>query len=77
MAQPNLIAGGVSVNPQLAGAASGLIGFIQTAAGGVATLIMGHTQDGTMLPLAVMFCVCGTGALLSHVMAVRAMAPAE
>lgn len=76
VAQPNLIAGGVSVNPQLAGAASGLIGFIQTAAGGVATLIMGHTQDGTMLPLAVMFCVCGTGALLSHVMAMRAVTAA-
>ncbi len=77
LAQPNLIAGGVSVNPQLAGAASGLIGFIQTAAGGVATLIMGHTQDGTMLPLAIMFCVCGVGALASHVMAVRAMATAK
>lgn len=74
LAQPNLIAGGVSVNPALAGAASGLIGFIQTAAGAVATLIMGHTQDGTMLPLALMFCVCGIGALCSHVMAVRAPA---
>jgi MFS transporter, DHA1 family, multidrug resistance protein len=73
LAQPNLIAGGVSVNPALAGAASGLIGFIQTAAGAIATLIMGHTQDGTMLPLALMFCVCGVGALCSHVMAVRAL----
>lgn len=72
MAQPNLIAGGVSVNPALAGTASGLIGCIQTAAGAVSTLIMGHTQDGTMLPLAILFAICGMGSLLSHVWAVRA-----
>jgi DHA1 family bicyclomycin/chloramphenicol resistance-like MFS transporter len=74
MVQPNLIAGAVSVNPALAGSASGLVGCIQTSAGAVSTLIMGHTQDGTMLPLALLFGVCGIGALCSHVMAVRALA---
>jgi DHA1 family bicyclomycin/chloramphenicol resistance-like MFS transporter len=72
LAQPNLIAGAVAVNPALAGTASGLTGCMQTSAGALSTLVMGYTQDGTMMPLAVMFAICGVGALASHVMAVRA-----
>lgn len=72
MSQPNLIAGAVSVNPALAGAASGLVGAIQTGAGAVSTLIMGFAQDGTMLPLAILFACCGLGTLTAHVVAVRA-----
>jgi MFS transporter, DHA1 family, multidrug resistance protein len=71
LAQPNLIAGAVSVDPKLAGAASGLIGSIQTAAGALSTLLMGYTQDGTMMPLAIMFAIAGFVALSGHVWAVR------
>jgi MFS transporter, DHA1 family, multidrug resistance protein len=65
-AQPNLIAGAVSVNPSLAGSASGLLGFVQMTLGALATYIMGHAQDGTMLPLAILIAACALGAVLFH-----------
>lgn len=69
--QPNLIAGAVSVNPALAGAASGLLGFTQMAIGAVATVVMGHTQDGTLLPLTALYFVCSVGAIGAHRLAIR------
>ncbi|UUX50293.1 multidrug effflux MFS transporter [Nisaea acidiphila] len=47
MSQPNAIAGSVSVNPAIAGAASGLMGFMQMCAGGLATVLVGYFQDAT------------------------------
>ncbi len=69
--QPNLIAGAVSVNPALAGSASGLLGFTQMVTGAIATVVMGHSQDGTLLPMALLFFVCSIGAIVSHRMAMR------
>ncbi len=48
---PNAIAGGVSVAPELAGTASGLIGFCQMALAGCLTLLVGALHDGTPWPL--------------------------
>ncbi|MEQ9642014.1 MAG: multidrug effflux MFS transporter [Alphaproteobacteria bacterium] len=48
---PNAIAGGVSVAPELAGTASGLIGFCQMALAGLLTLLVGALHDGTPWPL--------------------------
>lgn len=73
--QPNLIAGAVSVNPRLAGSASGLLGFVQMALGAGGTFAMGVLQDGTMRPLAVAMFACAIGSLLFHRMAVRARPP--
>jgi DHA1 family bicyclomycin/chloramphenicol resistance-like MFS transporter len=73
--QPNLIAGAVSVNPRLAGSASGLLGFVQMALGAGGTFAMGVLQDGTMRPLAVAMFACAIGSLLFHRMAVRARSP--
>jgi DHA1 family bicyclomycin/chloramphenicol resistance-like MFS transporter len=73
LSQPNLIAGAISVNPRLAGSASGLLGFVQMSLGAVATFAIGHLQDDTMRPLAVMMLVCGIASMALHAMAVRAM----
>jgi MFS transporter, DHA1 family, multidrug resistance protein len=73
LSQPNLIAGAISVNPRLAGSASGLLGFVQMSLGAVATFVIGHLQDGTMRPLAAMMLACGVASLALHAMARRAM----
>ena len=54
---PNAIASCVSVRPDLAGAASGISGAIQLGMGALATVITGHVQDGTLLPLAIVMAV--------------------
>jgi DHA1 family bicyclomycin/chloramphenicol resistance-like MFS transporter len=70
--QPNLISGAVSVNPRLAGSASGLLGFIQMASGAFATFVLGHVQDGTSLPLASLMFGCALLSLAAHIFAMRA-----
>ena len=47
ISQPNAIAGAVSVNPRIAGAASGLMGFAQMLGGAVFTVIVGSFQNET------------------------------
>lgn len=47
LSQPNGIAGAVSVNPRIAGAASGLMGFGQMATGAVFTIVVGLLQNQT------------------------------
>ena len=45
LSQPNSIAGAISVNPRIAGAASGLMGFGQMTVGAIFTVIVGHLQN--------------------------------
>ncbi|MEQ8398610.1 multidrug effflux MFS transporter [Thalassobaculum sp.] len=45
LSQPNSIAGAISVNPRIAGAASGLMGFGQMTVGALFTVIVGHLQN--------------------------------
>ncbi|WP_420404851.1 multidrug effflux MFS transporter [Nisaea sp.] len=78
MSQPNAIAGAVSVNPAIAGAASGLMGFLQMCAGGVATVTVGYFQDDTGYgALAYALMIGSAGALLSLLLAIRATAEAR
>ena len=61
---PNAIAGAVSVRPQAAGAASGIMGFMQMGLGAATSQLVGHLLDGahTALPLAsivLALCACG------------------
>ncbi|BBK32411.1 hypothetical protein STHU_30450 [Allostella humosa] len=44
MAQPNGVAGAISVHPHIAGAASGLLGFIQMVVSALATLLLASIQ---------------------------------
>jgi DHA1 family bicyclomycin/chloramphenicol resistance-like MFS transporter len=67
---PNSIAGAVSVRPQAAGAASGIMGFMQMGLGAATAQLVGHLLDGaqTALPLAVIvlvLCACGLVAFFS------------
>ncbi|MDX6750876.1 multidrug effflux MFS transporter [Geminicoccaceae bacterium 1502E] len=63
ISMPNVQAGAVSVDPQLAGAASGLSGFTQmTMAAGFAQLV-GVLQDGTPWPTVLAMLLCAVGAL--------------
>jgi len=50
--QPNGIAGAISVDPTRAGAASGIVGFLQMSLGAVGTVIVGHALGATMMPMA-------------------------
>jgi DHA1 family bicyclomycin/chloramphenicol resistance-like MFS transporter len=69
--QPNLIAGAVSVDPRLAGSASGLLGFVQMSLGAIGTFVLGHVQDGTGLPLAGLMFGCSVVSLGFHKLALR------
>jgi len=51
IAMPNAIAAAVSVEPRAAGTASGLVGFGQMAAGGLATTEVAWFGDGTVWPM--------------------------
>lgn len=46
MTQPSAIAAAISVRPQLAGTASGLLGALQMGAGALATVLAGVTEGG-------------------------------
>ncbi len=62
--QPNGIAGAISVDPTRAGAASGIVGFLQMALGAVGTVIIGHTLGSTLLPVGLTIAVLGTASAL-------------
>ena len=50
---PNAQAAAVSVNPRIAGAASGLMSFIQMSTGAVFAQTVGLLQDGTPIPMVI------------------------
>lgn len=61
---PNAIAGGIGVDPNAAGAGSGLMGFGQVGVGAVVSYFAAKYSQGSALPLALMMLAC---ALLAHV----------
>jgi DHA1 family bicyclomycin/chloramphenicol resistance-like MFS transporter len=72
IAMPNTQAAVVSVRPDLAGAASGLAGFVQMGVAAVAAQTIGSFQTGTPYPMTVGLTLCAALALLSAVFAARA-----
>jgi DHA1 family bicyclomycin/chloramphenicol resistance-like MFS transporter len=54
---PNCMAGALSADPRLIGAASGLYGFIQMMQGALATFVVSQWHDGTALPPATVLLV--------------------
>jgi len=60
---PNANAGGLSVQPRLAGTAAGLSGFVQMVACGLATLAMASVDSRSAWPLAVCWLTSATLAL--------------
>jgi DHA1 family bicyclomycin/chloramphenicol resistance-like MFS transporter len=71
LALPTSQAAFVSVDPQAAGTASGLGGFLQMGIAAVAAQVVGSIQDGTPYPMAVGMVLCAGAALGSALLAVR------
>ncbi len=65
ISQPNGIAGAVSVNPTIAGAASGLMGFGQMLTGAIFTVVVGYFQntvDQTAMSTMILLATLGSAA---------------
>lgn len=65
MSQPSAIAAAVSVRPQLAGTASGLVGALQMGFGAVMTLVAGVLEMGSGIGTAASMAGCAIGAQLA------------
>lgn len=62
---PSATAGSVSVNPQIAGAAAGLAGFMQMTLSACITLLVGYLQSDSALPM--IFTILATSAIASTI----------
>lgn len=71
IAMPNVQAGAVSVDPQLAGAASGLSGCLQMTMAACFAQLVGVLQDGTPWPTLLAMLLCAVGALVSLLLGLR------
>jgi MFS transporter, DHA1 family, multidrug resistance protein len=70
LSQPNGISAAVSVNPKIAGAASGLMGFLQMSVGGLFTVVVGHFQNQTdHFAMASVILFATAGSVLFYIMA--------
>ncbi len=54
MIMPNAQAAAVSINPRIAGSASGLVSFVQMTTGAVFAQLAGVVQDGTPVPMVIL-----------------------
>ncbi len=68
---PNSLAAVVSIKPEIAGAASGLAGFVQMGVAAIAAQIIGSIQTGSAYPMALGMSVCGVLMLAAAVVATR------
>ncbi len=68
---PNAMAGAISVDPRVAGAASGLAGFLQMLIAGVFAQLSGMWQNGTPYPMVGFMIAASALALLSFLAAFR------
>jgi len=65
LAMPNAQAGAISISPQFAGTASGLLAFLQMLIGAGFAQLAGVVQDDTPIPMAVVMLVASVLAFLS------------
>jgi DHA1 family bicyclomycin/chloramphenicol resistance-like MFS transporter len=72
VSQPNAVTAAISVKPQLAGTASGLVGALQMGFGALMTLVTGALETGSGLPTAATMAACAIGAQLALRQANRA-----
>lgn len=72
MTQPNAVAAAVSVRPQLAGTASGLVGAMQMGSGAVMTVLAALTEGGGGMATAAWMLAGGFGAIAGLAMVRRA-----
>jgi DHA1 family bicyclomycin/chloramphenicol resistance-like MFS transporter len=74
-AVPNAQAGAVSVQPLLAGTASGIAGFAQMFVAALVSQAVGMLQNGTPYPMAAFMAGCAVLSLLGFVLPRQLMAP--
>jgi DHA1 family bicyclomycin/chloramphenicol resistance-like MFS transporter len=68
---PNAMAGAIGPFPEMAGAASALLGFIQMGAASLLGVAVGHLHDGTALPMATAIALMGCAALVIYFSVLR------
>jgi MFS transporter, DHA1 family, multidrug resistance protein len=73
---PNAQAGAISVDPSLAGTASGVAGFTQLACAALVSQAVGMLQDGTPYPMLAFMLGCATLSLLGFIVPRRLAARA-
>lgn len=71
------ISSGVSVRPDLAGAAAGLGGFMQIGMGAISTVLVGVLHDGTAIPLSLIIAGAGVLSFVAYLAAMRYPDPVE
>lgn len=71
---PSATASAISLRPELAGTASGLVGFLQMMIGSLATLVVGWLQDDSALPMAWVMSSAALIAFLGYCLARAALA---
>jgi MFS transporter, DHA1 family, multidrug resistance protein len=71
IALPNTQAAFVSVDPQAAGTASGLGGFLQMGLAALVAQVVGSIQDGTPYPMAIGMTASAAAALIAALVAIR------
>ena len=67
---PNGIAAAISVNPRLAGSASGLLGFLQMSVGAVATVAVGYLKGTDQMSMVAVMMVSVLLSLVAYWLAV-------
>ncbi len=61
---PNAVAGAVSVDPTAAGAASGVVGFLQMGFGALASFAAGQITTVSALPMALLMFGCTVASMI-------------
>jgi len=71
MVMPQAMAGAMGPFPKMAGTASALLGFTQSAIAAVVGLVVGHSHTGTPTVMAASIAAMGTLALLSYLIIIK------
>jgi DHA1 family bicyclomycin/chloramphenicol resistance-like MFS transporter len=71
LAVPNTQAAFVGIDPQAAGTASGLGGFLQMGVAAVVAQVVGSIQDGTPYPMSLGMTFCAAASLMAALVALR------
>src|SRR5208282_3718175 len=71
LSQPPALAAGLSVNPRIAGAASGLLGFLQMMVAALGTLLIGRLPHDSALAMVIVVVACLALALVFGLLALR------
>jgi DHA1 family bicyclomycin/chloramphenicol resistance-like MFS transporter len=71
LSQPPALAAGLSIHPRVAGAASGLLGFLQMTVAALGTLLIGRLPHDSALAMVIVVVACLALALVFGLLALR------